>query len=497
MADQLAEYEQLGEKRLKLADAVAQSVGFMGPVFSAALILPLIVANLSSSGKGAGVATPIAVILATIGVAAIGWIIAAYARRIHAAGALYDYVSHGFGERAGFIAGWVYYWGTMGLTVAIPLGIGGITYGLLHDDIGWKGTPAYWIIGLVYIGVLYLLLYSGVRISTRVQLTLVLVSATVVLAFFLYIIAKGGASGNSIKPFQPSSSADGWSGIFYGILYGILIFVGFETAANLGEETANPKRSIPRAILLSVFIVGGYYVIASYAQDIGFGLNAKAWASNPAPLFSLGAPAAAGGFGSVSFDRLLQVLVILDMAAVGLGCGVCTTRGVFAMARDRRIPGLLAGVSARRGTPVAATVLTVAVGVVIDLWTRVGHGVLPTGGGPYWFPMFVWLAGLGAFALALVYATISLGAIRGLWDSENRTALVIAGVLGFLVSAGAIYGSIYKVPHPANKVPWVTLIFIVTGILMSLGVKGRQRAVEVIPELSEAGAGGGSPVSTA
>jgi len=100
-------YEQLGKAKLSLVDAVAQSVGFMGPVFVSALILPLIVAA-GAAGKGAGVATPFVVIVTAIGIAAIGWIIALYARRIHAAGALYDYVTHGFGERVGFWAGWVY-----------------------------------------------------------------------------------------------------------------------------------------------------------------------------------------------------------------------------------------------------------------------------------------------------------------------------------------------------------------------------------------------------
>jgi amino acid transporter len=108
MAEQELGYERLGSKRLSLIDVVAQSVGFMGPVFSAAFLIPLI-AGYNASGKGAGTATPFAVILAAIGIFALGWIVAQYAKRIHAAGSLYDYVSDGFGDRAGAIAGWVYY----------------------------------------------------------------------------------------------------------------------------------------------------------------------------------------------------------------------------------------------------------------------------------------------------------------------------------------------------------------------------------------------------
>ncbi|MGH2671658.1 MAG: hypothetical protein ACRDHC_01625, partial [Actinomycetota bacterium] len=82
-------YERLGTRRLKLYDVVAQSVGLIGPVFSAAFLIPLI-AGFGASGKGAGIATPFAVIVAAIGVLALGWIVAQYAKRVHAAGSLYD-----------------------------------------------------------------------------------------------------------------------------------------------------------------------------------------------------------------------------------------------------------------------------------------------------------------------------------------------------------------------------------------------------------------------
>ena len=52
-------------------------------------------------------------ILASIGVLALGWIVAQYAKRVHAAGSLYDYVTMGFGSRMGGWAGWIYYGGTL------------------------------------------------------------------------------------------------------------------------------------------------------------------------------------------------------------------------------------------------------------------------------------------------------------------------------------------------------------------------------------------------
>jgi hypothetical protein len=68
-------YERLGAKVLSLPDVIAQSVGFMGPVFSSAFVIPLVVGVISASGKGGGVASPLSVIIAGIGVFALGWIV--------------------------------------------------------------------------------------------------------------------------------------------------------------------------------------------------------------------------------------------------------------------------------------------------------------------------------------------------------------------------------------------------------------------------------------
>ena len=106
---------------------------------------------------------------------ALGWLVAQYAKRIHAAGALYDYCPAGFGEQVGFVFGWIYLGGLFVLAVAIPLLIGGVTSDWLASY-NWKSRIG--CLSLVYAAILFCVLYFGVRISTRVQLALVMVSAT-------------------------------------------------------------------------------------------------------------------------------------------------------------------------------------------------------------------------------------------------------------------------------------------------------------------------------
>ena len=72
-------YERLGAKLLSLPDVIAKSVGFMGPVFSSAFVIPLVVGVISASGKGGGVAAPLSVLLAAIGVFALGLLVIGFA----------------------------------------------------------------------------------------------------------------------------------------------------------------------------------------------------------------------------------------------------------------------------------------------------------------------------------------------------------------------------------------------------------------------------------
>src|ERR1700678_3724960 len=311
-------YERLGAKVLSLPDVIAEPVGCMGPLFSAAFVIPLVVGVVSASGKGGGVAAPLSVLIAAIGVFAIGWIVSSYARRIHAAGSLYDYVTQGLGARVGTAAGGLYYAGVCVLVTGLLMLIGGYLQSTIASEFNVNPLPA-WAWTLLAIALVAAALYFGVRVSVRAQLILALISITVVTIFFIVVIVKLG-SANSIRPFKPSSSVDGWAGIFFGVLYGVLLFVGFETAANLAEETPKPHRHIPQAVMITAGIATVFFILAAYVEVAGFHYSLKTiTAAAGAPLFALGAPAKAGGYGGTWIDRLLELVVLFDMLAVAIG----------------------------------------------------------------------------------------------------------------------------------------------------------------------------------
>jgi amino acid transporter len=461
-------------KKISMTGVLAQSVGFMGPVFSVATLLPLIV-GLSATGRGAGVATPVAVVIAGIGIFGAGWVIAQYAKRIHLCGSLYEYISDTAGAGAGIVAGWVYYGAMLVLSSATFLVLGGLTESFLQT--AFAISVPWWSLSLGFLVIVTAMVIRGVHISVRVQLALVLLTALAVLAFSVYIIAKGGQGGTSLsaKPLNPFSISG--LDLLYGVLYGINMFIGFESAANLAEETDNPKRHVPRAVLWSLAIVGGYYVVTAYAQAVGFGLDATAWKESVFPLQAL---ASGEEFGSSGFGNAMAVVIILDIAAVAIGVGVAASRGMLAMARAGRLPTPLATVHARFGTPVVAAMLTGVVALAAILLVLFQDGVFSRETGepgvlaPQWAPMFGWMAGFAGTGLALMYLTVCLTGMRGLWHEVSRPVLILAAGTGILVSGGAVFGSLYKATSPLSSIPWALGSWILAGVVWSLFVL-RQR----------------------
>src|SRR4029077_14250811 len=101
----------------------------------------------------------------------IGWIVSSYAKEIRTAGSLYEYVTRGLGERIGTAAGWLYYADVTMLTAAWLLILGGYLQSTIASEFSVNPLPA-WAWSLIFLAIVALVLYFGVRISTRVQLTL-------------------------------------------------------------------------------------------------------------------------------------------------------------------------------------------------------------------------------------------------------------------------------------------------------------------------------------
>ncbi len=253
-------------------------------------------------------------------VLAVGWVITLYARRYAGAGAIYDYLRR-FVPAVGLFAAGMYFIGTLILDCGGYLVIGFLGQQIFQSYLGLN-VPL-WVCALVAAAVLFAVNHLGVRLTTRVQLTLSALASLPLLILAIVIIARGGDAGNTLQAFNPSLAP--LSGLFGGVLFAITLFIGFETAASLGEETANPRRSIPRAVIGTVLITTVFYLLVIYATDIGFGLNH----TNKWDLVALDTLATryVGSWLAV----LVDIAILFDAFAVMSAFMATTARGFFAL----------------------------------------------------------------------------------------------------------------------------------------------------------------------
>ncbi|MGH3026186.1 MAG: APC family permease, partial [Gaiellaceae bacterium] len=341
MADAVAgapETGALGERRLGTIHAVAQALA-IGPMFSTALVL----GATSNPATGSGFNAALSVLFAGLGVLAIAYALSLFARRYAGAGAVYEYLAHGAHPAVGVFTAGLFFVGTL------FLGGGGIYLGLgiLARDF-WTAhiahsAPGWWVFALIALAIVLALNYLGVRIATRVMLAFAAISFTPMLILGLVIIAKGGHGGNTIATLDPGTTSIGT--VFNGVLIGILLFVGFEAAASIGEESHDPYRSIPRGLLWTVAVSAVFYVVMAYAISIGYGhtaVSAGKWAGDPAYLDTM-----AHQYIGSWYATIIDLIVLLD--AMGLALAICVTigRGYFALGRDGLLPSFFAKTSRR------------------------------------------------------------------------------------------------------------------------------------------------------
>ena len=239
----------------------------------------------------------------------------------------------------------------------------------------------------------------------------------------------------------------GTSTLFLGIVFGFLSFAGFEAAATLGEEAANPRRAIPRAIFGVALFGGVFYTIGTAIEMLGFGTTTKGVAAfaSSSSLF--------GTLGSEYVTPAVGDIVTLGTTIAAIGCCLATlvaaARLLFAMSRggvgDRR----LSRVSAKSGVPaVAAAAIAVAAAAVILLILAVGTSVA--------FNLFAWSGTVGTLVLLVAYGIFTAGAwyylcVRGPRHGQpaNRLDFVVP-VLGLLVLGYTLYRNVLPWPSTTS-----------------------------------------------
>ncbi|MGE2714009.1 APC family permease [Mycolicibacterium litorale] len=275
------------------------------------------------------------------------------------AGSAYAYTQKTFGAPIGFLAGWSLLLDYLFLPMLNYLVIG------LYLNEAVPAIPQ-WAIVVVTIAIVTVLNIVGIVSVARANMLIIAIQAVFIVVFVVMTIATVSGSGtvDVMAPFRGDGSAGGMGPVLAGAAILCLSFLGFDAVSTLSEEAKDPRRDVPKAIMLATVICGVLFIILSYASQVVFPSNAF----DNVDTGSVDVMTAAGGAFLAAFFTAAYVAGALGSA---LTSQASVARIVFAMGRDGVLPRKVFGhVSVKFGTPTWA-ILVISVisllALVIDL----------------------------------------------------------------------------------------------------------------------------------
>jgi amino acid transporter len=424
----------------------------------------------------AGASAPLIFLISMIGMMATASSLAQFAGIYPSAGSFITYITRAIGTKVAVAIGVITILGYIIAFGGIYIFVGSyIAQNVFNSPHIWGFTQ---IITIIY-GVLVVApVIVGLKFGVRVTVALYVFEVVLLLALSLTVLARGGATGLSATPFSwPHGSKS--SDVLLAFSLAVLAFGGFEAAAPLAEETRDPRRTVPVAVVGTVVISGVIYVLGSYALVTAFGVSrAGALSADPNPFHT-----AARAF--LPFVAPLITWVFLSSVTSSyVAANTQTSRVIFAGARGGLWSHVLAQVSPRFRTPAAAAVAFVAPSIVIGtVSTAITSPAAASG----------FLGTYGILGLIIMYLAANVALIAE-WARFRRRGIrknpwlwVAVPVIGVAVLAIPVWGDLRPgQPSPYNILPWLTLGLIAAGVAYAVVLGAwRPRVLERAPALLE------------
>ncbi|MFR9790670.1 amino acid permease [Streptomyces sp. MB22_4] len=339
--------------------SVAIALASTGPAYSLAATLGIIVA-------GVGLQAPIVTMMAFVPMLLI-----AYAfRELNASnadcGTTFAWATRAFGPRTGWMGGW----GLIVANIIVMANLATIAgvYGFRLVGLDGLSESRVWVTvaGVVWIGLLTTICYIGITVSAAVQRWLLCLEVAVLLLFAVAALIRVytdppptaiHVSASWFNPFEVSSVRS----LTSGLLAGVFIYWGWDTAVSVNEETVDSTRIPGRAAVLSpVLLLILYGLVATSSQAFagvgttGIGLGNADHADD---VFSgLGAAVFGSDSAGLVLSRLLILMVLTSALASAQTTILPLARTVFSMAVHKAVPARFARVHRRFLTPTWATI---------------------------------------------------------------------------------------------------------------------------------------------
>lgn len=441
---------------LNFTELLAQNIALISPTMTAALIVPLMFGT-------AGNISWLAYAVGTLMLLFVAFSLNQFAKRTTNAGSMYSYASSGLGFGGGAICGWSLIWAYLFIGLAGTTGFT-IFAGKLLDSIHIHLPPV--ALFIICLATCFAMAYKDIRISTLVMLGFEGFSCFFILLLTLIVLGNHHFAPDAAQfTFKGASMLS----LGMGVVVAIFSLVGFESSTAFGEEAINPLKTIPRSVIWSLVLTGGFFILVSYTEVLGTRGYKDSLDKIDAPLTVL------ADMYHVSFLwPLLSAGAMFSFFALASSCMNAGARIMYAMGRHDFFHKATSTAHSVHGTPhIALTVMASIMFVVVTgcylLLTRYGMGVLDE---------FNDAGTMGAMGFTAAYVLITLAAPGFLKKrgelKAGHVALCAASMLLLLIP---IWGLFYPIPDPPVRYfPYIFAGYLWFGILRVMAMQHQKPA---------------------
>jgi len=341
-------YKQELNRALSTRDLIVHGMIFMGP------IAPFAVFGFVWNDARGMVA--LAYLIGLLGMSFTAMSYAEMSRAFPMAGSVYSYVQRGLHETAGFFSGWLilldyilvpalcYVFAVLALRPLLP-----------------QVPDRAWIVVFVTLNALINL--RGVQLGARVNRGILLVAVATLGLFIVLglraLYAGPGAAGLTLRPvYDPAAFS--LATVAAATSTAVLSFLGFDAVSTLAEENRDGRNAVGRATLWSLVLVGLLFIVQTWiAADLARGMHLH----TETAFYEV-----AERVGGVWLRDLALLAIVLASLANALAGQSAISRILFSMARDGKLPAVLARVHPRYRTPHVSTLVVAVVSLLVCLF---------------------------------------------------------------------------------------------------------------------------------
>jgi amino acid transporter len=300
---------------------------------------------------------PLAYLVGLVGMFFTALSYAAMSRAFPLAGSVYTYAQRGLHEIAGFFSGW--------LILLDYILVPSLLY--LFSAVALRpifpNIPA-WVWLAAFVSFNAAVNFVGIQFTARVNRYMLIMELAVLALFVVLGLAAlyggGGAGRLTLKPIY-DAHVFSLATVAGATSIAVLSFLGFDGISTLSEENRAGKDAVGRATVLSLILVGALFMLQTWiATDLSLGMHF----SSPETAFYEITERAGG-----AWLRLVTIIAVVLATAIAnaMAAQAAVARILFAMARDGKLPAILAKVHPRFKTPYVSTLAVAAVSLLVGL----------------------------------------------------------------------------------------------------------------------------------